>query len=93
MKVLFRLPNGIVESDTRLGLLLSESLPSRLGPKPPSLMSVLLLRRDGGGVETFGSSLKKPLFPVGDANGLLDRRTSDESLRLVPGRDDGELPV
>jgi len=93
VKVRFKLLNGVVDSDNELGLLLSKSLSSRLGPKPPSLMSVLLLRRDGGGVDIFGSSLKNCVFPVGDANGLLDRRTSDDSLRLVPGRDDGELPV
>ena len=35
-------------------------------------MSVLRLRIDGGGVDTFGSSLKNLPFPVGEANGLVD---------------------
>jgi len=87
--VLFRGPKGADESI--LGLPLSLSLSSRLGPKL-SLWSVLRLRRDGDGEEMLDSSLENLLL-LGDTKELLDWKRSAESLLLPAGRVDGESPI
>ena len=56
------------------------------GPNEPSLKSVLLLSKDGGGVETWESSRLLLRFAIGEDMALVGGSESLVSRRRIPGR-------